>query len=87
LAAYAEKNNTTIAEVLDWASTEDRTRLISATISPNQHRSGTYLYPDNPEVTLVLEIDKPWFPTDRAIERLCNELISSNNIFTVKKLL
>jgi hypothetical protein len=87
LAAYAEKNNTTIAEVLDWASTEDRTRLISATISPNQHRSGTYLYPGNPEVTLVLEIDKPWFPTDRAIERLCSELIASNKIFTVKNLL
>jgi hypothetical protein len=87
LAAYAEENNTPIEEVLDWASTEDRRRLISATISPNQHRSGTYLYPDNPEVTLVLEIDKPWFPTDRAIDRLCNKLIESNNIFTVKKLL
>jgi SMI1-KNR4 cell-wall len=87
LAAYAEETNTTITEVLDWVSTEGRRRLISATISPNLHRSGTHLYPDNPEITLVLEIDKPWFPTDRAINRLCNELITSSNILTVKKLL
>jgi hypothetical protein len=86
LEAYAAKNNTTIAEVLDWAATEDRTRLISATLSPNQHRSGTYLYPDNPELTLVLEIDKPWFPIERSIERLCNELLALNAITAVKKL-
>ncbi len=86
LEAYAAENNTTIAEVLDWASTEDRTRLISATISPNQHCSGTYLYPDNPDLTLVLEIHKPWFPIERAIETLTHELLALNPITAVRKL-
>jgi SMI1-KNR4 cell-wall len=84
LKIYAEENNTTFQEVLDWVGTEGRTRTISAILSPNQHRSGTYLYPDNPELTLVLEISKPWFPIDRAIEQLCARLMALPNIITVQ---
>jgi SMI1-KNR4 cell-wall len=84
LKIYAESNNTTFQEVLDWVGTEGRTRSISAILSPNQHRSGTYLYPDNPALTLVLEISKPWFPIDRAVEQLCSRLMALPNISTVQ---
>jgi SMI1 / KNR4 family (SUKH-1) len=86
LQIYAEKNNTTLQEVLDWVGTDQRTRLISAILSPNRHLSGTYLYPDNPELTLVLEISKPWFPIDRAVEQLCNRLMMIQTISAVKML-
>ncbi|WP_310422892.1 SMI1/KNR4 family protein [Chamaesiphon sp. VAR_48_metabat_135_sub] len=84
LKIYAEENNTTFQEVLDWVGTEGRTRSISAILSPNQHRSGTYLYPDNSELTLILEISKPWFPIDRAIEQLCTRLMTLPNISAVQ---
>lgn len=95
LKIYAEENNTTFQEVLDWMMTsKNRTRslvyslpeVIAAILSPNQHRSGTYLYPDNPELTLVLEISKPWFPIDSAIEQLCTQLIALNDIISVKRI-
>ncbi len=84
LKIYAEENNTTLQEMLDWVGTEGRTRKISAILSPNQHRSGTYLYPDNPEIILVLDISKPWFPIDRAIEQLCTRLRMLPAIDTVQ---
>jgi hypothetical protein len=86
LKIYAESNNTTFQEILDWVGTEGRTRSISAILSPNQHRSGTYLYPDNPGLTLVLEISKPWFPIDRAVEQLCHRLMKLQNISSVQTL-
>jgi hypothetical protein len=84
LKIYAESNNTTFQEVLDWVDTESRTRSISAILSPNQHRSGTYLYPDNPELTLILEISKPWFPIDRAVNQLCTRLMTLPNISNIQ---
>ena len=84
LQIYAEENNTTFQEILDWVGSEGRTRTIAAILSPNQHRSGTYLYPDNPELTLVLEISKPWFPIDRAVEQLCTRLMTIQNISAVQ---
>jgi SMI1 / KNR4 family (SUKH-1) len=86
LKTYAELNNTTFQEVLDWVGTEGRTRSITATLSPNRHRAGTYLYPDNPELTLILEISKPWFPIDRAIEQLCTRLRILPAIDTIQTL-
>lgn len=86
LKIYAEENNTTFLEVLDWVCSKGRTRTITAILSPNQHRSGTYLYPDNPELTLVLEICKPWFPIDRAVEQLCTRLMTLPNISIVQTL-
>ncbi|PSB54451.1 SMI1/KNR4 family protein [Chamaesiphon polymorphus] len=92
---YAEENNTTVREVLDWAEfqavlnwadAKGRTRTIAAIISPNLRRSGTYLYPDNPELTLILEIRKSWFPLDRAVDRLCRQLLLLENISAVKTL-
>jgi SMI1 / KNR4 family (SUKH-1) len=86
LKIYAEETNTTFQEVLDWVCSNGRTRMISAILSPNRHRSGTYLYPDNPELTLVLKIGKPWFPIDRAVEQLCTQLMTLQNISTVQTL-
>jgi hypothetical protein len=86
LKIYAEENNTPFQEVLDWVCSEGRTQSIAAILSPNRHRSGTYLYPDNPELTLVLEICKPWFPIYRAVEQLCTRLMTLRNISTVQTL-
>jgi hypothetical protein len=84
LKRYAEENNVTFQEILDWVDRNGQTRSIAAKLSPNRHRSGTYLYPDNPELTLVLEIYKPWFPIDRAVEQLCIRLMALQNISAVK---
>jgi hypothetical protein len=86
LKIYAEENNTTFQEILDWVGSDGQTQSITAKLSPNRHRSGTYLYPDNPELTLVLEIRKPWFPIDRAVEQLCIRLMALQNISAVKTL-
>jgi hypothetical protein len=37
-------------------------------------------------LTLVLAIRKPWFPIDRAIDRLCLQLSTLENISDVKML-
>jgi SMI1 / KNR4 family (SUKH-1) len=86
LQAYADETNTTIQEVLDWVNDAGRTRSIAAILSPNRHRSGTYLYPDNPELTLVLEICKPWFPSERAVAQLCDRLLVLELISAIKML-
>jgi hypothetical protein len=86
LMAYAEEHNTTFQDILDWVSTEGRMRSIATILSPNQHRSGTYLYPDDPELTLVLEISKPWFTVERAIEQLCEQLSELSDIVAVTRL-
>ncbi len=86
LKIYAEENNTTFQEVIDWVGVDGRTRSIAAILSPNRHRSGTYLYPDNPELTLVLEIHKPWFTIDLSVEQLCTQLMTLQNISAVKTL-
>jgi hypothetical protein len=86
LKIYAEANNTTFQEILDWVVSNGRTRSTAAKLSPNRHRSGTYLYPDNPELTLVLEIHKPWFPIDRAVDQLCLRLMTLPSISAVKTL-
>lgn len=83
---YAEENHTTVQETLEWVGDEGRTRSIAAILSPNQHRSGTYLYPDNPELTLVLKVSKYWFPIDRAIEQLCSQLLTLQPISAVTML-
>jgi SMI1-KNR4 cell-wall len=86
LKIYAEENNTTFQEILDWVGSNRQTQSIAAKLSPNRHRSGTYLYPDNPELTLVLEISKPYFPIDRAVEQLCIRLTALQNISAVTTL-
>jgi hypothetical protein len=86
LKIYAEENNTTFQEILDWLGSNRQTQSIAAKLSPNRHRSGTYLYPDNPELTLVLEISKSWIPIDRAVEQLYIRLIALPNISAVKTL-
>ncbi len=74
LRNYAENNNSEYAEVLAWSEEEGRTRNIYAIFSPNQHRSGTYLYQDNPEVNLVIELHKTWFSMQKPLEGLVAQL-------------
>jgi SMI1-KNR4 cell-wall len=70
LQAYAEQNGTSLKEMQEWASTEGRTRNVYTIFSPNQHRAGTYLFHDNPNITLVLEIKKSWFAMQKPVEGL-----------------
>ncbi len=74
LKQHAESNNSEYAEMLAWSEDEGRIRNIYAIFSPNQHRSGTYLYQDNPNVNLVIEIHKTWFAMKKPIEGLMAQL-------------
>ncbi len=74
LRIYAENNNSEYAEVLAWSEEEGRTRNIYAILSPHQHRSGTYLYQDNPEVNLVIELHKTWFSMQKPLEGFMAQL-------------
>jgi SMI1-KNR4 cell-wall len=67
MVQYAKENGTTLEKMQDWTVSEGKTRNIYSIFSPNQHRSGTYLYPDNPEITVVMEIKKSWFPMQKPI--------------------
>jgi hypothetical protein len=86
LLSYAQDNSTTFEEVLDWASQHGRSRQIASLLYPNQHRSGTYVYPDNPEVVAVLEIPKPWFPVARPVAQLINQLQMLGGVNAVVRL-
>jgi hypothetical protein len=67
MVQYAKENGTTLEKMQEWTVNEGNIRNIYSIFSPNQHRSGTYLYPDNPEITVVLEIKKSWFPMKKPI--------------------
>jgi hypothetical protein len=83
LREYAAQNGTTFDDMLAWVQTEGRTRCIRSTLSPNQHQSGTYLFPDFPNLALILEIPRTWFPSHRAVARLCGSLRSLPEVQTV----
>jgi SMI1 / KNR4 family (SUKH-1) len=86
LHTYAQDNGTMFDEVFDWASSEGRSRRIASLLYPNQHRSGTYVYPDNPEVVAVLEIPKPWFPVARPVAQLIDQLKQLDGVKAVVRL-
>jgi SMI1 / KNR4 family (SUKH-1) len=71
---YAKQNDTTLEQMQDWTISEGKTRNIYSIFSPNQHRAGTYLYQDNPELTVVIEIKKSWFPMQKTIAGLVERL-------------
>jgi hypothetical protein len=86
ISEYAKSNGTSLDEMLAWVLAEGRVRNIHAVLSPNQHRAGTYLYSDNPELTLIIEIHKTWFDTRRAVEQLCADLSAWREVVQVVKL-
>jgi hypothetical protein len=83
---YAKSNGVSLEEMMDWVLSEGRVRNIHSVLSPNQHRAGTYLYSDNPELTLIIEIHKTWFDTRRAIEQLCADLSAWREVVYVVRL-
>ena len=70
LKQHAQSNTSDIAELIAWTEEEGRIRHIYAIFSPNQHLAGTYLYPDNVDVNMVIEIKKSWFPMRKPVEGL-----------------
>ncbi len=74
LKVHAEQNNSEFAELLAWTEEEGRTRRIYSVFSRNQHQAGTYLYQDNPEVNVVIEVRKTWFALQKPLEGLMTQL-------------
>jgi hypothetical protein len=74
--AYAIANGTTLDEMLEWSATEGRNRNVFCVLSPNQHRSGTFRYPNCPEVGLVMEVRSSWFPLERPLAHLVERIRS-----------
>jgi hypothetical protein len=83
LREYAAQNSTTFEDMLAWVQTEGRTRCLQSRLFPNQHQSGTYLFPDFPSLALIIEIPRTWFPSHRAVARLCDSLRSLPEVQTV----
>ena len=83
MALYARENDTTLDRLQDWAAGENKIRQIYTIFSPNQHRTGTYLYHDNPEITVVLEIKKSWFPMSKPVAGLVAKLLKLPGIISV----
>jgi hypothetical protein len=86
IALYAKENATTVEEIQEWTLSEGATRNIYSIFSPYQHRSGTYLCQDNPEVTVVLEIHKSWFPIQKPIDGFIARLLQMPDIIGIVKL-
>ena len=49
---YAKENGTTLEAMQDWSVSEGKTRHIYSIFSPNQQRAGTYLFQDNPTLSV-----------------------------------
>jgi hypothetical protein len=86
LQEYAAANGTSFEAVVEWADEEGRTRAIYAVLSPNQHRSGTFLYPDCPEVGMVIEIQLSWFPLERPVASFIAQVRALPSVVDVVKL-
>lgn len=84
---YAKQNGTTLEAMQDWTLTEGKTRNIYSIFSPNQQRAGTYLFQDNPELSMVIEIKKSWFPMQKPVAGLIERLRKLPAIIDVVKLL
>jgi hypothetical protein len=56
------------------AHVQGATRNLFAVTTPNQHRSGTFQYPDCPQVQLVVEIRTSWFPLQQPMAGLIQKL-------------
>ena len=77
LATYARDAGVTLKDMAAWLDAQGasgRTRRIRCVAHPNQHRAGTYVYPDNPELTLIIEVPKPWFDAAAPMARVCASL-------------
>jgi hypothetical protein len=86
LQEYADTNGTSYEAVVEWAAEEGRTRAIYAVLSPNQHRSGTFLYPDCPQVGMVIEIQVTWFPLERPVGTFIAQLRALPSVVDVVRL-
>jgi hypothetical protein len=74
LQQHAKNTNSEYAELLAWSEEEGRIRNIRSEFSRNQHFSGTYLFPDNLEVTVVIIVRKTWFAMQKPLEGLMIQL-------------
>jgi hypothetical protein len=70
----AEQIRGTPTAVMQWSAEAGRTIKAYGTFSPNLHRAGTYLYQDNPELTVVLQVITNGFPLQKAVDGLIAKL-------------
>lgn len=71
---YVKDNNANEKEMKEWIEQEGRERKIKSTFSPNQFLSGTYQFQDNTDYNIVVEINRPWFPIQYAMEHFFKEV-------------
>jgi hypothetical protein len=86
LREQAQRTGTTFAALQAWAEEEGRTRYLSAWCSPNQRRSGTFLFHEAPELCLVLEVAQGWFDQGRPMARLLERLRAIPSVHDVVRL-
>jgi len=82
---YIKVSNVNEEEMRQWIEQEGRERQIKSTFSPNQFLSGTYQFQDNVEHNIVIDINRPWFPTKYAIENFMEELEKDSELKIKKK--
>jgi SMI1 / KNR4 family (SUKH-1) len=86
IALYATENNSTLEKMITWVESEGRTRNIQSVFSPNKYLADTCKYPDNPELTTIIEIHRPWFDPDIPINTFVAELKKLPGISNVLRL-
>ena len=75
----ASLNNVNPKEMFEWVEQNGKKRLIKTIFSPNEHLSGTYLFPDSKIFNIILEVSNTWFSTNRSIDQFCKDLIQDKN--------
>lgn len=71
LESYISSTSINRQEMYYWVEAEGRERTIRTLFTPNQHLSGTALYPDCTEFNILLEVQKSWFDAKVPLQNFC----------------
>ncbi|MFM2423887.1 MAG: hypothetical protein RLZZ70_274 [Candidatus Parcubacteria bacterium] len=74
LAKYATENGTTIDELAESGFVAGQMRSVHSILTPNQHRTGAYQFPDSAHCTVILDVFDSWFTGKDSILLLVEKL-------------
>lgn len=80
ITKHIERTKSEPKEMWDWIEKEGRQRQIESYFSPNITKAGTYLFPDDKNYNIIIEIKKTWFNTNVAAENLCKQLVMDKTL-------
>jgi SMI1 / KNR4 family (SUKH-1) len=84
LKKYAAENGTTLTELEESGFIVGQSRSVHSILTPNQHRTGTYQFPDSANCTLILDVFNSWFTGKDSIQLLVENLKTIPSITNVE---